>query len=106
MPQEDSRIGSQPAPQVITWDVVVTGHVQGVGYRYFAQVAAQSLGVTGWVRNEWDGSVRAVLQHAEKSVLSRMVVALKHGPPHGWVQDCVVAELAAPERFTDFRVRY
>jgi acylphosphatase len=106
MRQDESQPSAAPAPQVITWEVVVTGHVQGVGYRYFAQAAAQSLGVTGWVRNEWDGGVRAVLQHADKGVLSRMVVALKHGPPHGWVQDCAVAELAAPERFGDFTIRH
>ena len=34
-----------------------TGNVQGVGFRYFAQCAAQKLGLTGWVANNWDGSV-------------------------------------------------
>ena len=34
-----------------------TGRVQGVGFRYRAKHAADSVGVTGWVTNEWDGSV-------------------------------------------------
>ena len=34
-----------------------TGHVQGVGFRYSAQYLAQGIGVTGWVKNEWDGTV-------------------------------------------------
>jgi len=34
-----------------------TGRVQGVGFRYTAYHAATALGVTGWVTNEWDGSV-------------------------------------------------
>lgn len=34
-----------------------TGHVQGVGFRYSAQYLAQAIGVTGWVKNEWDGTV-------------------------------------------------
>ena len=34
-----------------------TGRVQGVGFRYFASCAAQKLGLTGWVANNWDGSV-------------------------------------------------
>ena len=34
-----------------------TGEVQGVGFRYYARAAAQHLGLTGWVANNWDGSV-------------------------------------------------
>ena len=34
-----------------------TGHVQEVGFRYSAQYLAQAIGVTGWVKNEWDGTV-------------------------------------------------
>ena len=34
-----------------------TGHVQGVGFRYSSQYLAQAIGVTGWVKNEWDGTV-------------------------------------------------
>lgn len=94
-----------PESAVCSWDVVVTGHVQGVGYRYFAQQAAQALGITGWVRNEAGGQVRALIQHADTSVLSRMVVALKHGPPRGWVQDCAVTLVASAERYAGFAIR-
>ena len=38
------------------------GEVQGVGFRWTARRVAQELGLTGWVRNEWDGSVRMELQ--------------------------------------------
>lgn len=38
------------------------GRVQGVGFRYKAKYMAQSLGLTGWVRNEWDGTVTMELQ--------------------------------------------
>lgn len=38
------------------------GRVQGVGFRYRAKYMAQSLGLTGWVRNEWDGSVSMEVQ--------------------------------------------
>lgn len=34
-----------------------TGTVQGVGFRYYARAAALHLGLTGWVANNWDGSV-------------------------------------------------
>ena len=36
--------------------IVFHGRVQGVGFRYTAKYLAQSLGLTGWVANEWDGT--------------------------------------------------
>ena len=42
----------------------ITGQVQGVGFRYRAQYAARSLELTGWVRNEEDGSVTLEVQGA------------------------------------------
>lgn len=55
---------------------VVHGKVQGVGFRYTAKYLALSLGLTGWARNEWDGTVtmekarlRKGLSHREASVL-------------------------------------
>ena len=37
--------------------IVFQGRVQGVGFRYTAKYMAQSLGLVGWVQNEWDGTV-------------------------------------------------
>ena len=42
--------------------ILFTGYVQGVGFRYRLSHLAQHYGVTGWVRNEYDGSVSAELQ--------------------------------------------
>ncbi len=44
------------------------GYVQGVGFRYTASYAASSLGLTGWVRNEYDGSVSSEVQGDEESI--------------------------------------
>ena len=49
-------------------DVVVTGHVQGVFFRAAMRKQADRLGVTGWVRNEPDGSVRAHLEGPDRAV--------------------------------------
>ena len=44
------------------------GEVQGVGFRYRASQAARSLGLTGWVRNDYDGSVEMELQGTEEEI--------------------------------------
>lgn len=45
-----------------------TGDVQGVGFRWRARHAAAEAGVTGWVQNEWDGSVTMELQGSEAQI--------------------------------------
>ena len=44
------------------------GHCQGVGFRWTSQRLATELGLTGWVRNEWDGSVSMELQGADERI--------------------------------------
>lgn len=44
------------------------GNVQGVGFRYRAYHAAQSLGLSGWVRNEYDGSVMMEVQGLRQDI--------------------------------------
>jgi acylphosphatase len=73
---------------------VITGRVQGVGYRFFARDAATREGIRGWVRNESDGSVEV---HAEgdAEALLRFERALRQGPRSARVDD-VLAEPAPP----------
>ena len=54
---------------------VFYGRVQGVGFRYWAKHAAKMFGVTGWVRNEYDGSVTMEVQGNEEQI-RRVVEAL------------------------------
>ncbi|MEK9213309.1 acylphosphatase, partial [Sphingomonas sp. 2378] len=58
----------------------ITGHVQGVGYRYWFIGRAEARGLTGWVRNRADGSVEAVVQGSEDEV-ARIVAEAGSGPP-------------------------
>ena len=58
----------------------ITGRVQGVGFRYFAQDAAQELGLLGWVRNKADGSVEAYAE-GPKQALEAWIARLRQGPP-------------------------
>lgn len=54
------------------------GQVQGVGFRYSSRYCALELGVTGWVRNEWDGSVEMEAQGPERQI-QRLVQMLNSG---------------------------
>ncbi|MCC2254302.1 acylphosphatase [Ruminococcus sp. CLA-AA-H200] len=57
--------------------IVFHGRVQGVGFRYTAKYAAQSLGLSGWVRNEWDGTVTMEVQGRE-ALIDKLLVRLNH----------------------------
>jgi len=64
---------------------IITGRVQGVGYRYFACREAEALGVTGHVRNLPDGSVEVVAE-ADRERLEAFAGRLREGPPFGRVE--------------------
>lgn len=57
--------------------IVFHGRVQGVGFRYTAKYLAQSLGLTGWVRNEWDGTVTLEIQGRE-TLINKLLVGLNN----------------------------
>jgi acylphosphatase len=58
---------------------VIRGDVQGVGYRYFVQRNAGRLGLTGWVRNNDDGTVEVVAEGGRPD-LEQLKRALEEGP--------------------------
>ena len=58
---------------------VVHGDVQGVGFRYFVQRKAHQLGLTGWVRNNDDGTVELVAEGG-RAALDELRRAVEQGP--------------------------
>ena len=72
-----------------------TGSVQGVGFRYRAQYAAQLLDLTGWVRNREDGDVEMEVQGDEGPV-EEFVRAVSRGPRYALV-DSVERHALTPE---------
>lgn len=85
----------------IAVDVRVTGRVQGVFFRARTREEAQRLGVTGWVRNEPDGSVRVHVE-GEPQAVEALVAWCHHGPPRARVEDVRTqpAEVAGAAHFT------
>jgi acylphosphatase len=74
---------------------LISGRVQGVGYRYFAKDAADREGVTGWVRNLPDGRVEALVEGEDEAV-TRVERALRQGPGGARVSTVAVDEQESP----------
>lgn len=71
--------------------LVITGRVQGVGFRYAMAAQARALGVAGWVRNRRDGSVEAMVAGSAEQVAA--MIAWSRVGPAGAQVDHVAVEL-------------
>jgi len=76
--------------------IIVSGKVQGVGYRYFSQMKAVQYGVKGWVKNLADGSVE-VIARGENNQLEPFIADLRKGNPFSMDQ---------LEHFHSFTIKY
>jgi acylphosphatase len=84
-------------------EVRVTGMVQGVSFRAYTREQARGLGVTGWDRNEPDGSVAGHFEGPDH-VVDALVEWCRHGPGYADVDDVSVTE-AEPSGASDFAIR-
>ena len=82
--------------------LLITGRVQGVGFRFYTQRKARELGLTGWVRNCRDGSVEAVIQGAPAAV-ETMIAWARRGPPSALVADVQITDASGD--YTAFETR-
>ncbi len=86
------------------YDIIFTGRVQGVFFRATAEENARSYDVTGWVRNQRDGSVRCVVE-GDSAELDRFVAALQLAK-QSYIDNTEITELDATGEFDGFAVRY
>lgn len=82
----------------------VTGRVQGVGFRYYVMTSAAEIGLTGWVRNRWDGSVE-VMAEGNREKLDLLVQALQRGSRSSMVEKVQTDWLEASGEFSGFSAR-
>jgi acylphosphatase len=82
---------------------LISGRVQGVGFRYFTERAARAAGVTGWVRNLDDGRVEAYA-NGTLAQLDEFESRLRMGPPRADVRGFEVRD-AAPTDAQSFLIR-
>jgi acylphosphatase len=82
--------------------VIVSGRVQGVGFRYWVERQAAIRGLSGWVRNRYDGSVEALFS-GEATAVDAMIAACRSGPRMAMVDDVAVMDEAADPGLRGFR---
>ena len=83
---------------------VVSGRVQGVGFRYFALDAARRDGLHGYVTNTDEGTVEAVAE-GESEALERFERALRRGPSRSRVEHVTVDEMEPQMKTSGFEIR-
>jgi acylphosphatase len=84
---------------------IITGKVQMVMFRDFANRKANDLGIYGTVENLSDGSVGIIAQGDEEN-LKKFVEELKVGPQYGEVENVSIEWRDAEEKFEDFKIIY
>jgi acylphosphatase len=83
----------------------ISGRVQGVNYRWFTFDVAQSLKLTGWVKNLPDSRVEAVFEGDRESIEKAMIIC-RQGPPSSRVTGMDVIWENQTEDFVDFEIRH
>lgn len=82
----------------------ISGRVQGVGFRFFVNYTAKELGLTGWVRNRYDGRVEVVAE-GELQQLNALLSQLRQGPPSADVRNVDYDFREAQGEFIQFNMR-
>jgi len=83
---------------------VISGRVQGVGFRWFVHDVASREGVTGWVTNLFDGRVEAFVE-GDADAVTRVERALRSGPPGARVERVTVTDEEASGSLKGFSIK-
>jgi len=81
----------------------ISGHVQGVGFRYATQDKALELGLYGWVRNIYDGRVEAVAE-GEDNLIKEFIEYCHIGPMGATVKEVKIEEEIPNSEFKNFEI--
>ena len=82
----------------------ISGRVQGVGFRFFAEAQAAVEGLHGWVRNLPDGRVEVLLE-GDRDAVDRAESRLRRGPAGARIEEFSVEDTAPGGRATGFSIR-
>lgn len=83
--------------------IVISGRVQGVGFRYFIAREADELGLNGYAKNLWNGDVE-IYAEGRRELLEEMVKKAGLGPSHSKVESCKVEWLDFANKYDNFDI--
>ena len=87
------------------YNIIVSGRVQGVGFRYFVQTLAGRLNLKGWVKNLDNGDVQMELQTSEEN-LELIMEKLKKGNGFSKVSNVKIDVLEELDKYNSFKILY
>ncbi len=87
------------------YHLYVSGRVQGVGFRWYAQRIGNKIGVYGWVKNLPDGRVEIIVE-GEKEKVERFLEELKEGYLGKNIREIEKIEEVYKGEFEDFEIRF
>ena len=99
----DFKLMSQK--KIGTYNLLLTGRVQGVGFRYFAQARASRYNIKGYVRNTYDNKVEVVCQ-GEPDNLDKFILEVKNGPSFSHITDVEMEEIKDSPTYDSFEIKY
>lgn len=84
---------------------IVKGYVQGVSFRYYTRRVANQFGLTGWVANQWDGTVKVVAE-GDAANLEALLAFLHEGSPAAQVEQVDVKWGEATGLYSQFSIQW
>jgi acylphosphatase len=88
-----------------TFRILVSGRVQGVGFRYFAHDRAVQFNVKGYVQNTHDNKVEIICQ-GRKNNLDMFIISVKKGPALSFISEFILEEIADFSLYDFFDIRH
>ncbi len=88
-----------------TYEVVLSGRVQGVGFRYYAESIAGKYDIKGYVRNTPGRKVEVICQGEEED-LNNFINEIKEGPAFSAVADVKIEEIKNSKEYNIFEIKY
>jgi acylphosphatase len=85
-------------------EIIATGLVQGVGFRYYIIRYAEKLALTGYTKNLFTGEVLTVAE-GEKHLIEELFNKIKIGPSHSSVKTCKITWQDFKDEFSTFEVK-